>query len=131
MNQNWQVSLVGTDDEVLIGHQIEKLSSKPVNMMFGTHNLKALMEHVEKLTNPIVLANDSGAMHLMSACGVPTLGLYFSTSAKNTPPAFGPYKIIEADIDCRPCYKRTCPFQHHNCRQKISPEMVWESLKYL
>jgi heptosyltransferase-2 len=125
---NWKVSLIGTQEEMVIGHQIDKLVDGEVDMLFGTHNLKALLELIETFINPVTLANDSGAMHLMSACGVPTLGLYFSTSAENTPPAFGNYHVIESEIDCRPCYKRTCPFQHYDCREKISSDQVWQQL---
>lgn len=131
LNKNWKVSLIGTEEEMIIGHLIYKFIEGPVEMMFGTHNLKKLLDYVEFCTNPVTLANDSGAMHLMSACGVPTLGLYFSTSSQNTPPAFGNYLIIESDIDCRPCYKRTCPFQHYDCRSKIQAEHVWFKLQEL
>lgn len=129
--ENWKVSLIGTHEEMVIGHQIDQLVQGSVDMLFGTHNLNGLMEYIETCTNPITLANDSGAMHLMSACGVPTLGLYFSTSARNTPPAFGNYLVMEADINCRPCYKRTCPFQHYDCREKIETAQVWKNLLQL
>lgn len=131
IEEGWQVSMYGTNDEAEIGQEIQQLLPEPIDAYFGTHNLKGLMQHIENLDNPICLANDSGAMHFLSACGVPTLGLYFSTSALNTPPAFGSYRILEADIDCRPCYKRTCPFDHYQCRQKISTETVWSELHRL
>ena len=128
LKSNWNVSLIGTQEEMVIGHQIDKLVEGSIEMLFGTHNLKGLLDYIETCTNPVTLANDSGAMHLMSASGVPTLGLYFSTSAQNTPPAFGHYQVIESEIDCRPCYKRTCPFQHYHCRDKIKTDHVWQNL---
>lgn len=128
-DSNWEVSLYGTKEEIDIGAKIQNNLEQKLNVNFGTHNLKALMDHIETISNPVCLANDSGAMHLMSACGVPTLGLYFSTSAQNTPPAFGDYKILEADISCRPCYKRTCPLEHYQCREKINTQMVWNQLQ--
>ena len=131
LNKGWEVGLYGTKDESEIGHEIAKSLKGNVPTYFGTHNLKALMDHIETLNNPICLANDSGAMHFLSACGVPTLGMYFSTSAKNTPPAFGKYKILEADIACRPCYKRTCPLEHYDCRKKITIRQVWDEITQL
>ena len=80
------------------------------------------------MKNPLVLANDSGAMHLMAATGIPTLGLYFSTSVANTPPAFGPAVTLEAEMVCRPCYARECPKGHYGCREKLTPELIFEQL---
>jgi len=128
LTSQWKVSLLGTLAEIEIGHQIAQAINMPLELLFGTHDLKELLDYVETLDNPIALANDSGAMHLMSASGVPTLGLYFSTSALNTPPAFGTYRVLEADIPCRPCYKRSCPLHHYQCRTTLKSDSVWSNL---
>lgn len=86
--------------------------------------LEGLMRRWEVTPDPLALANDSGAMHLAAACGLPTLGIYLSTSAARTPPAFGPCRQLESDIGCRPCFRRQCPHGHHRCRERIAPETV-------
>lgn len=131
LQAQWRVVLVGTPDEVKDAQAIQALLPQPVEDWCGRFKLNALLEEVSKMSRPVVLANDSGAMHLMAAMGVPTLGLYFSTSAKNTPPAFGLTKILEADIACRPCYERECPKGHYQCRERLSPTQVWSELTSL
>jgi heptosyltransferase II len=129
--KGWDVILMGTPAEKADAAAIEQVLKQPVRNFCGQMDLLGLLDFLEGLSHPVVLANDSGAMHLLAACGIPTLGMYFSTSALNTPPAFGPFDYLEANVDCRPCYARTCPLKHYNCRSAIGPEMVVEKLESL
>ncbi len=63
----------------------------------------------------IILANDSGPMHISAAIGIPTLGLFGPTNPKR----HGPYSdksgyIIKENLFCIICNKRECPY-HHEC----------------
>lgn len=129
---NLDVNLMGTaKDKVIADKIVNLIGAKQVTNLCGKGDLNDLLENLSDFDSSIALCNDSGAMHLLAACNIPVLGLYFSTSAKNTPPAFGPYQVIEADIECRPCYDRSCRFDHFQCRSKITVQHVWEQLKLL
>ena len=61
----------------------------------------------------IVIANDSGPMHIAAALGVPTLGIFGPTNPK----AHGPYSpnsdyVIKEDLHCIICNKLRCPYNH-------------------
>jgi heptosyltransferase-2 len=127
----WKVCLMGTPNEKKDADAIQAFLDEPVEDLCGHFKLGELLEHLSTLNNPLVLANDSGAMHLLAGAGIPTLGLYFSTSVANTPPAFGPAKTLEADMVCRPCFARECPKGHYGCRDKITPQQVQEGLQNL
>ncbi len=63
----------------------------------------------------MVLANDSGPMHISAAMGIPTLGIFGPTN----PEMHGPYSgksdyIIKKDLPCIICNKQECPL-HHEC----------------
>ena len=122
--KGWEVILMGTPAEKEDAEKIQQYLKQPVKNLCGSLNISALLDYISTLPRPVVLANDSGAMHLLAACGVPTLGLYFSTSARNTPPAFGPYRVLEAQVPCRPCYARQCPYQHYQCRAALRPNIA-------
>lgn len=57
----------------------------------------------------VFVGNDSGLMHVASALGVPTVGLFGSSNPDWTRP-LGPRAVaLAADgFPCRPCYRRTC-----------------------
>jgi len=77
----------------------------------------------------LVIANDSGPMHIAAAIGVPTLGIFGPTNPK----AHGPYSlnsdyIIKEDLDCIVCNKLICPLQHE-CMRELPVELVLEKVE--
>ena len=79
-----------------------------------------------------VVTNDSGLMHIAAAVGCQVIAIYGSTSPAFTPPltltevsneALGA-RIVQHELDCRPCFKRTCPLGHKNCLTGISSQEV-------
>ncbi len=79
-----------------------------------------------------VITNDSGLMHVSAAAGVPVVAVYGSSTTNYTPPLSKKAKaLFLKDLDCRPCFKRTCPLQHTRCLKEITPEMVIRELDIL
>jgi heptosyltransferase-2 len=81
----------------------------------------------------VIVSNDSAALHLGPALGVPTVGIFGSTV-----PAFGfaprgpRDAVVETEIACRPCGvhgKRRCPLGHHRCMTEIAPPAVLEAVR--
>ncbi len=76
------------------------------------------------------VGNDSGAMHLSSAIGIPTIGLYFATPVGKNYPRGENTRVIAKYADCHICSGIKC---HHNnksyeCRSLITPEEVFDTL---
>lgn len=78
-----------------------------------------------------VISNDSGLMHIAAALNRPLIGVYGSTSPLYTPPLADRVEIVHTDIECRPCFKRTCKFGHLKCLIELMPEQVIEACKRL
>jgi lipopolysaccharide heptosyltransferase II len=79
----------------------------------------------------LVIANDSGPMHISAALGVPTLGIFGPTN----PEAHGPYTsnsdyVIKEDLHCIICNKLICPYQHE-CMRYLEVKKVIEKIKAL
>ncbi|HEX9251481.1 MAG TPA: glycosyltransferase family 9 protein [Ignavibacteriaceae bacterium] len=79
----------------------------------------------------LVIANDSGPMHISAALGVPTLGIFGPTNPK----AHGPYSlnsdyVIKDDLHCIICNKLICPYQHE-CMRDLEVKIVIEKIRAL
>jgi heptosyltransferase-2 len=72
--------------------------------------------------------NDSGAMHVAGALGIPTVGLYGSTEPRHTGPLGPRTAVIYHPLDCSPCLQRTCRFGHYNCLTQIAADEVATAL---
>jgi len=71
----------------------------------------------------VFLSNDSGAMHLASALGVPTVAVFGPTEWFATGPAGPRAIVIREPVECSPCMLRDCPTDHR-CMLRISSERV-------
>jgi heptosyltransferase II len=71
----------------------------------------------------LYLTNDSGAMHIASALGVPTVAVFGSTDHVATGPAGHRFAIIRHQVECSPCLLRECPIDHR-CMTRVTVESV-------
>jgi heptosyltransferase-2 len=76
----------------------------------------------------VVVANDSGPMHLAAAVGVPVVAFFGPTDPGRTAPTGSPSRVLDRYVFCSPCYLKECPFKHE-CMKEISPEMAFEAVE--
>jgi heptosyltransferase II len=74
------------------------------------------------------IGNDSGAMHVAGALGLPTVGIFGSTRPDRTGPLGPRTRVLYERIECSPCLARTCRFGHYDCLKRISVERALEAL---
>jgi heptosyltransferase-2 len=73
------------------------------------------------------VSNDSGALHVAAAVGVPSAGLFGPTRERETAPRAAPGRRVEVLVHavwCRPCMLRECPIDHR-CMKGLTPERVF------
>jgi len=75
--------------------------------------------------------NDSGAMHVAAALGIPTVGIFASTDPQRTGPRGARARALYHPITCSPCLERTCKFGHYDCLKQVTPEQVEAALMAL
>jgi heptosyltransferase-2 len=66
----------------------------------------------------VVVANDSGPMHLAAAVGTPVVALFGPTDPGRTGPTGAPSEVLDRYVFCSPCYLRECPYGHE-CMKEI------------
>ena len=76
-------------------------------MFAGTLDLGALKALIQRAA--VLVGNDSGARHLASALGVPSVAFFGPTAVEKTADNLDLVQVLETEHDCRPCYQRNCP----------------------
>lgn len=71
----------------------------------------------------LFLTNDSGAMHIAAACGVPSVTVFGPTNEIATGPPGHLARIVREPVDCAPCMLRECPIDHR-CMTRVTAEHV-------
>ena len=81
-----------------------------------------------------LVSNDSGALHLAAALGIPVTAIYGPTDERYSLPLTSSTSSPESvhaifhPVFCRPCGLRDCPIDHR-CMKRISPDRVFESVR--
>lgn len=90
----------------------------------GRTTLSELMAVIARAD--VVVANDSGAMHLGAALGRPVVAMFGPTDERATRP-IGPHDVLTARVFCRPCHLRDCPIDHR-CMKRITADAVFSAV---
>lgn len=72
----------------------------------------------------LIIANDSGPMHIAAALGIPVLGIFGPTNPKG----HGPYSpnsgyVLKEELFCIICNKLECPY-NHECMKELPDERI-------
>jgi len=124
----------GTQGEADVCEQVAELIRRrgvAAESLGGKTNLYEFMEHAAACR--VFVTNDNGAMHLVSALGVPTVAVFGATRHLTTGPTGDRAVVVRQTVDCspypHPCLLRECPIDHR-CMSAVTPErVVTEALK--
>jgi lipopolysaccharide heptosyltransferase I len=86
----------------------------------GRTNLRELVALLDGAA--LVIANDSGPMHIAAALDRPLVTMFGPTNPVRTGPYGRMDSVVRLDIECSPCYSRRC--SHTSCLKWLSVEMV-------
>ena len=126
LNAGWQVWLLGSPGDAEVCGQIAAAVPNIDNLAGQTR----LVDAVDLLgAADRVVCNDSGLMHVACAVGTRVVAVYGSTSPGFTPPLDPGAVVVKLDLDCSPCFERTCPLGHLNCLHKLAPKQVVDVLQ--
>jgi heptosyltransferase-2 len=118
--------LLGAGGDREAGRAIESTLPSDVGVvnLIGRTDLRLLMGVIRACR--AFVSNDSGAMHLAAALGVPVTAIFGPTNERATAP-IGDHDVILKQVFCRPCMLRECPIDHR-CMKRISDEDVYGAL---
>jgi heptosyltransferase-2 len=118
------VWLIGSAKDAEIAEDIVRLSGGECVNLCGKTTLDQAIELLASVR--LAVTNDSGLMHVAAAVGTPLIAIYGSSTPVFTPPMSERATIAKLDIECSPCFERTCPLGHFNCMMQLKPERVLE-----
>ena len=118
---NADVILFGTPAEAAVSSAIAAgMGNPPINLTGKTSiaDLPALLSQCH-----LFIGNDSGAMHVAAAVGLPVVAVFGPTDPFGTAPVTPRCSIIQEKPYCSPCFLRRCPTDHR-CMTRVTPDAV-------
>ncbi len=76
----------------------------------------------------LLVANDTGPVHMAVAVGTPTVSIYGPTLPLRTGP-YGPgHTVVRATVGCQPCTNRQCPRPTTPCMDAVTVDEVFSAV---
>ena len=115
------VAIFGSKDERDLCAAVTRTITVPVKNFAGETSLAEFIELAAACR--VYLTNDSGAMHIASALGVPMIAVFGATNDEATGPTGPLARVVREPVECSPCLKPECPIDHR-CMTRVSAERV-------
>lgn len=124
------VLLLGSGKEAALCDEIASAAPGACRVLAGKTTLIDAMVLIAGSRG--VVSNDSGLMHVAAAFRIPQVAVFGSTSPEHTPPLSPHARVLwlkdELQLDCMPCFERTCRYGHYRCLTGVPPERVLAAL---
>jgi heptosyltransferase-2 len=116
-----EIILFGAQGEAAVAAVIQQGLDQAALDLTGKTQIADLPALLSRCT--IFLGNDSGAMHVAAAVGLPVVAVFGPTDPFGTAPVTPRCTIVQERPYCSPCFLRRCPTDHR-CMTAIAPERV-------
>jgi ADP-heptose:LPS heptosyltransferase len=119
------VIFVGTPDETPLADQAAAAVYGPKLQLTGKTTLPQLVALLGAAD--VLLANDTGPLHLAVALGRPVVAPYTCTLIERTGPYAQAQRAVATSVECKGSYLKICP--HMKCMADLTPERLWPALE--
>ncbi len=119
VEHGWQIVFSGSAEERTLVDAVRASSSG--TSLAGELSLAELAALLERA--PLLIANNTGPVHLACAVGTPVVDLYALTNPQHTPWGVAS-RVLSHDVPCRNCYRSVCPEGHQHCLSLVEPDEV-------
>ncbi len=120
-----EVFFTGSRHDRTAIEDISKMMKKEPGNLAGRTSLKELAYLFTR--SKVLVTTDTGPMHIAAAMGCPVVALFGPTAPWRTGPYGQGHRVIRAEVDCSPCFKKKC--DHMTCMKEIMVEDVFEAAK--
>lgn len=115
------VVLTGEAHERELVEAVRRRVGTPVTSLAGELELGELAAVIASAA--LLIANNTGPVHIAAALGTPVVDLYALTNPQHAPWQV-PARVLYHDVPCRFCYRSVCPQGHHDCLRLLAPARV-------
>ncbi len=121
------IIILGSKEDIPVAEEISSLVNGRLAIAAGKTSLKTLTALLNKVD--ILITNDSGPMHLAAALERPVVALFGPTDPKLTGPYGNNHTVIRKDMECSPCFRKSCKHGRPLCMESITVEDVMNAVK--
>jgi heptosyltransferase I len=115
----------GGGDEARLAEEVRAGLTGPALNLSGRTTMPQLVAVLARAD--VMVANDTGPLHLAAALGRPVVAPYTCTKVRLTGPYQSPATAVESRVWCQGSYLKRCP--RMECMAELTPDRLWPVLR--
>ena len=123
--QGFKIVFTGSAEDADLNDLIINMMKYQAINLSGKTSLKMLAALFARST--FIVSTDTGPMHIGASVHTPVIAIFGPTAPWRTGPYGEIHKVIRTELDCSPCYKRTCSTME--CMKSISSQQVIQEIQ--
>lgn len=123
---DFHILLCGGKADKAAGAEIEEKAAVPVTNVIGRTGLLELAGILAGAD--ILIAGDTGPLHMAAALGIPTAAVFGPTNPAVYAPRGPQHVVLTAGISCSYCHKMVCPKGRATCMNDVLPTTVADAV---
>jgi lipopolysaccharide heptosyltransferase I len=116
---------LGGGDEAPLAEEVRARLAGPALNLSGRTTIPQLAAALARAD--VMIANDTGPLHLAAALGRPVVAPYTCTKVRLTGPYQSPRTAVESRVWCQGSYVKRCP--RMECMAELTPDRLWPVLR--
>jgi ADP-heptose:LPS heptosyltransferase len=124
---NCEVILIGSPSDKAGAERVSALMKENAYNLTGRTSLTELAELYKRID--LFVGCDTGPMHLAAAMGAKVIALMGPTAPETHGPFGEGHIVLQTNLACIECWKKTCPLRTNACMKGISVEDVFNAVK--
>jgi ADP-heptose:LPS heptosyltransferase len=125
----FEIVFVGTPEEVGDVERIRNMLDFEVFTYMEGRSIRYLIPLLAQAS--LMVGNESGPMHLASATGCPTIGLFGPGEPGIFSPKSAKFRALHVKLPCNPCGQVHCIHPNNPCMNRIAVRDVMDSVREL
>jgi lipopolysaccharide heptosyltransferase II len=121
LEKAYQVVFAGLAGDRELVEGIQDMMGVPSHALVGTLSFSEFTALLAAA--PVLVANNTGPVHVAAAVGTPVVDIYALTQPQHTPWGV-PHRILSHDVPCKYCQRNAGPEEYPNFLRLIPPEAI-------
>jgi lipopolysaccharide heptosyltransferase II len=122
---HFKFAILGGDEDRGLGAAIGRVDPQRCVDLTGRVSLPEMVEWIR--LSELMIANDTGPMHVAAALGKPLVAIFGPTEPRRTGPYGDLGAAVQANLPCVPCMKSRCSYvKPFECLRSLRPDALLE-----
>lgn len=121
-DRGWRCVVLIGPGETLLAEELCRAAGRALPVLGADDDVAGLAGLIANLD--LVVANDSGPMHLAAFLDVPVVAVFGPTDPGRTGPVGEGHRVVATALECAPCRRERCPLGHRRCLEGLEVEDV-------